>query len=51
MQWPPNFKIFGVELYDGHVNPEQWLTSYATAMRAGGDNTDVMANYLPVMLD
>ena len=46
----PNFKISGVEQYDGHANPEQWLTSYATAMRAGGDNTDVMANYLPVML-
>ena len=40
----------GVEPYDGQANPEQWLTSYAIALRAAGGSTDVMANYLPVML-
>ena len=39
-----------VQPYDGHANPEQWLTSYAITMRAGGGDIDVMANYLPVML-
>lgn len=42
--------LSSVEPYDGHANPEQWLTSYATAVKAGGGNTAVMANYLPVML-
>ena len=46
----PNFKISGVEQYDGHVNPKQWVTSYATIVWAGGGNTDVMANYFPIML-
>lgn len=50
VQWPSNFKISGVEPYDGYANPKQWLTSYATAVRAGGGNTSVMVNYLSVML-
>jgi hypothetical protein len=50
VQWPANFKIYGVQPYDSHANPEQWLVSYAITVRAGGGDTDVMANYLPVML-
>ena len=50
VQWPTNFKIYEVQPYDGHANPEQCLTSYAIAMKASGGNLDVMANYLLVML-
>lgn len=50
VQWPANFKIYRVQPYDSHANPEQWLVSYAITVRAGGGDTDVMANYLPVML-
>jgi hypothetical protein len=49
VQWPLNFKINGVQPCDRHANPKYWLTSYATAIRVGGGNTNIMANYLPVM--
>ena len=32
------------------MNPTQWLQAYATAVRAAGGDSNVMANYLPVML-
>ena len=50
LQWPRGFKITGVEPYEGRMNPTQWLQAYATAVRAAGGDTSVMANYLPVML-
>ncbi|XP_066364291.1 uncharacterized protein [Miscanthus floridulus] len=50
VQWPASFKIFGVDPYDGKANPEQWLQLYEIAIRATGGSSDVMANYLPVML-
>lgn len=34
----------------GHANPEQWLTSYTIAVRAGDGNIDVMVNYFPIMI-
>ena len=50
IQWPIDFKITVVKAYDGQVNPEQWLTCYAIAMRVSGGDTNMMANYLPIML-
>ena len=50
VQWPIGFKIIGVDPYDGKANPEQWMQLYEIAVRAAGGNSDVMANYLPVML-
>ena len=32
------------------MNPTQWLQAYATAVRATGGDTSVMANYVPIML-
>ena len=32
------------------MNPTQWLQASATTVRAAGGDTNVMANYLPVML-
>ena len=32
------------------MNPTQWLQAYTTAVRTAGGDTNVMANYLPVML-
>ena len=32
------------------MNPTQWLQAYATTVRAAGGDTNIMANYLPIML-
>ena len=45
------FKVIGVNTYDGKANPAQWLTLYEITMKAMGRDEDVMANYLPVMLN
>ena len=50
LQWPRGFKIIGVEPYEGRMNPTQWLQAYATVVHATGGDTNVMANYLPIML-
>jgi hypothetical protein len=39
VQWPVGFKIFKVELYDGQANLEQWLMSYAIAVRGAEGST------------
>ena len=50
VQWPAGFKVFGVDPYDGKANPEQWMQLYEIAVRAARGSSDVMANYLPIML-
>jgi len=45
------FKVIAVNTYDGKANPAQWLTLYEIAIKAMGEDEDVMANYLPVMLN
>ena len=45
------FKVIGVNTYDEKANPAQWLTLYEIAVRAMVGNEDVMANYLPIMLN
>jgi hypothetical protein len=40
-----------VDAYKGKANPAQWLTLYEITVRAAGESEDVMANYLPVMLN
>jgi len=50
VQWPIGFKMFGVDPYDSKANPKQWMQLYEIVVRAAGGNTDVMANYLPIML-
>ena len=32
------------------MNPTQWLQAYATVVHVTGGDTNVMANYLPIML-
>ena len=49
--WPVGFKVLGVNTYDGKANPAQWLTLYDIIVKAMGRDEDVMANYLPVMLN
>ena len=51
IRWPMGFKVLGVNTYDGKANPAQWLTLYKITMRAVGRDKDVMANYLPIMLN
>jgi hypothetical protein len=48
---PKNFKLHDLPTYDGKANPEQWLILYEIAVRAVGGGKDVMANYLPVVID
>ena len=45
------FKVIGVNTYDGKANPAQWLTLYEIAMKAMGGDEEIMANYLPIMLN
>ena len=45
------FKIVGVDTYDGKANPAQWLMLYEIIVRAASGSEDVMANYLPIMLN
>ena len=42
--------VFRVDPYEGKANPEQWMQLYEITVRAAGGNSDVMANYLLVML-
>ena len=51
VRWPVGFKVLGVNSYDGKANPAQWLTLYEIAVRATGRDEDIMANYLPIMLN
>ena len=45
-------KVVGLNTYDRKkTNPAQWLTLYEIAMKATGEDEDVMANYLPIMLN
>ncbi|GJM95720.1 hypothetical protein PR202_ga12497 [Eleusine coracana subsp. coracana] len=50
-RWPEGFKPAPIEKYDGQTNPREWLQLHSTAIRSGGGDTFVMANYLPVCLD
>ena len=45
------FKVLGVNTYDKKDNPAQCLTLYEIAIRAIGRDEDVMANYLPIILN
>ena len=49
--WPVGFKVLGVNTYDGKANSAQWLTLYEIVVRATGEDEDIMANYLPIMLN
>jgi hypothetical protein len=49
--WPRNFKLHDLNTYDGKANPEQWITLYEIAVRAAHGNEDVMANYLPMVIN
>jgi len=51
VRWPVGFKVLGINTYDGKDNPTQWLTLYEITVRAVGGDKDIMANYLPVMLN
>ena len=45
------FKVLGVKTYDRKANHAQWLTLYEIAIKAASKDEDVMANYLPIMLN
>jgi hypothetical protein len=49
--WPRNFKLHDLDTCDGKANPEQWITLYEIAIRAMPSDKDVMANYLPMVIN
>jgi hypothetical protein len=49
--WPKNFKLHDLDTYDGKANPEQWVILYEITVRVAGGDEDVMANYLPVVIN
>ena len=49
--YPTNFKPQAIDKYDGKTNPEEWMRLYSTAIRAAGEDSFVMANYLPFYLE
>jgi hypothetical protein len=40
-----------LDTYDRKPNPEQWITLYEIVVRAMPGNKDVMANYLPMVIN
>jgi hypothetical protein len=50
VDWLADFKPTGIEKYGGKTDPESWLTIYTLAIRATGEDSKAMANYLPVAL-
>jgi hypothetical protein len=49
--WPRNFKLHDLDTYDRKINSKQWITLYEITVRATHDDEDVMANYLPVVIN
>jgi hypothetical protein len=48
--WPPKFRPYLPEKYDGISNPSKFLQVYVTTITAAGGNTTVMATYFHVTL-
>jgi hypothetical protein len=48
--WPPKFRPYLPEKYDGTSNPSEFLQVYVTAITAAGGNTAVMASYFHIAL-
>jgi hypothetical protein len=43
---PQNYKLLGINNYDGSTNPTEWLAVYQLTITATGGDTYGMANYL-----
>jgi hypothetical protein len=43
--WPPSYKPPQLPMYDGHLDPKQFLMSYKETISSYGGNTVVMAKY------
>jgi hypothetical protein len=51
IQWPPNFKVSNVDMYEPKQDPGGWLAVYTTAARAAEATEDVMTAYSPIVLE
>jgi hypothetical protein len=49
--WPRNFKLHDLDTYDRKANPKQWIMLYEIAVRVAHGDENVMANYLPVVIN
>jgi hypothetical protein len=43
--WPPSYKPPQLPMYDGHLDPKQFLMSYEATISSYGGNTAVMAKF------
>jgi hypothetical protein len=50
VRWPLNFKLSGIEKYDGSTNTANFLKVYHLAIEAAGGDSYFMANYMPIYL-
>lgn len=51
IRWPRSFNVSELPTYNGKQDPRQWIMLYEIAVRAVGGSEDVMANYLPVVIN
>jgi hypothetical protein len=49
--WPRNFELQDLDTYDKKANPKQWITLYEIDVRVAQGDEDVMANYLPMVIN
>jgi hypothetical protein len=49
VHWPLNFKLSGIENYDGSTNLAEWLEVYRLAIETVEGDSYVMANYMPTL--
>jgi hypothetical protein len=47
--YPDNFKP-NIQKYDGHSNPNIWLSTYYVMVKAAGGNFDHMVAYFPLVM-
>jgi hypothetical protein len=50
VRWSINFKLLGIEKYNGNTNPVEWLKVYKLTIEATGGDSYVMVNYLSICL-
>jgi hypothetical protein len=51
--WPINFKLTGIDKYDGFTNPAEWLEVYHFTIKAVGGDSYVMTKllaHLPIVV-
>jgi hypothetical protein len=48
--WPLSFKLSKIDKFDEKSDPTHWLRIYSIVVKVMGANSNVMTNYLPIVL-